>query len=1086
MKNYLVHFKTLAIVLFCMNMFSFAFAIDPLSKVDVVNMQDVNEKIKGKVLNEHGEPLVGATILVKRTGRGTITDLDGKFFIDIPNKGEVEIEISYVGFKTQLVKVGKNKNLTIKLKEDNAALNEVVVIGYGNIRREALTGAVSSISGKVLSGVPVTSVAEALVGRLAGVQVTAEDGSPDADISIRVRGGGSITQDNSPLYIVDGFPVDNLKDIAPTDIESIDVLKDAASTAVYGARGANGVVNITTKRAKAGKTTVSFNSYLSLRTLSKKLDLLDPYEFVKMQYEYARYKSSEPTGFINRYGDPSEFHIYKDYEGEDWQEEAMGAKPITQFYNVTVSGSSAKTSYNLSLTHNNSPGILEGNGLQKTFLNLKLRTQLFKFMNLEYNTRFMNSRIDGAGTDGVSVVKTVKYAPTQGLMDFMELPPIDEEYDPGEEDRVTKYSPREDAFQNWRQRGSTLFNTSVALNVDLFKGLAFRSEFGIDFNYGYQKRFYGPKNGNAERVSNGMPYIELTKTETPKYRVANTLTYQFDIRKKNHFNIMIGQELNHAQTLNNFASSRYFPLDITPEKAFDNMTLGEAYINTSSKSTPERLASFFGRIMYDFNRRIYATFAMRADGSIKFAPGKQWGVFPAASVAWRLSEEEFLNNTFISNLKLRFSTGSSGNNRISSDLWKTTYSLSQHKSPGWDEVINTYYTFGSNYLANPSLKWETTVTNNLGIDFGLFKNRLSGTIDFYLNRTKDLLVPSNIPPTTGFSQQQTNVGKTQNKGIDLTLNALIIDKKDFTLSANFNIGVNKNKIISLASGEDVWELNSRWASTQLIPYYDYRVIVGKTVGLIYGYTYDGIYTVDDFNYDESTRKYILKEGVVDCSSVVNVTPGAPKFKKTGEINPDEKNPKLGDDDVSQIGSTMPKFSGGFGINAAYKGFDLSLFFNYMVGNDVYNANKEQLTIWWNNSYNNLSTEVDSKHRFRIFDDNWNDLRNDPAALKELNKNATIWNPIYDGVPLCSSYFVEDGSFLRLNTATIGYTLPYKMTRKAGIQRLRFYVTGYNLWTLTRYSGYDPEVNVMKGLTPGIDNNKYPRSRTWTFGLNLTF
>jgi TonB-linked SusC/RagA family outer membrane protein len=1055
---------------------------------DEVEQNDKKE-LRGKVVDGNGDPLIGATVRVKiNGGDATITNMDGDFKLKAPN-GEFSIEISYVGYKPKTVKVKDNRQLTITLDEDSNTLDEVVVIGYGTVRREALTGSVTSIGGKDIAQVPVTSVAEAMVGKLAGVQITSADGSPDADIIVRVRGGGSITQDNSPLYIVDGFPVDDLKDIAPTDIESIDILKDASSTAVYGARGANGVVNITTKRAKQGKASVSFNAYLSLRQLSKKLDVLDPYEYVLMQYEKARLSSSTPTSFIEKFGDPSEFYIYKGYKGDDWQDIIMGGTTATQYYNVTVNGSSTRNQYNLSLTHTNAPGILAGNGQKKTFLNFKMKSELFKFLSIEYNTRFVNTETDGAGTDAVRVLDALEYAPTQGLQEFMETPPVTGEFTPDEEDYVTKYNPLENTFQNWKEKGSTVFNTTAALNVKFTKNLTFRSEFGIDYNYGYQKRFYGPKNSNAEKYSDGLPYVELTKTETPKTRLANTLTYQFKIQKRHSLNVMLGQELNNSQVVTNFSSVRYLPMSITPEEAFDNMTLGEAYQTTSKKSTPERLSSFFGRVMYDYKHRIYGTFTMRADGSSKFAPGNRWGYFPAASAAWRISEEEFLKSTFVSNLKLRLSAGVSGNNRISSDLWKTTSALSTSKSPGWGETLNSYYTYGSSYLPNPDLKWEKTITNNIGVDFGFWNNRLSGTLDLYVNNTKDLLVPSTIPQTTGYSQQQTNVGETQNKGVELALNGLIVNNRDFTLSANFNIAFNKNKIVKLSSGVDEWQKASRWASTDQTPYEDYLVRVGDCVGLMYGYVNDGIYQVDDFDYNATTGKYTLKPGVVDCSSLVTVMPGAPKFKKLGTVDPDETNPQITTDDLTVIGRAMPTCSGGFGLNSTFKGFDLSIFFNYMIGNDVYNGNKMHLTAFWRNNVSttgNLSTLVDSKHRFRYFDDDGNDLRTDPEALAEFNKNATMWNPTTIGSPIMMSYNVEDGSFLRLNTLTLGYTFPKRMVRKAGISNLRLYVTGYNLWLLTKYTGYDPEVNTMSGLTPGIDCNTYPRSRTYTFGVNLTF
>lgn len=1063
-----------------------AFALSPTNHT--LQHFEQSKEVKGTVVDSNGEPLIGATVIVKGSKTSAVTNLNGEFTLNNVDEN-ASLEISYIGYTTKTVKVKFNSPIVIQMKEDYSNLEEIVVIGYGNVRREALTGSVSSINGKAVEQVPVSSVAEALSGKLAGVQVTSADGSPDADIIVRVRGGGSITQDNSPLYIVDGFPVDNLKDISPTDIESIDVLKDASSTAVYGARGANGVINVTTKRARSGKTTVSFNSYISYRTLSKKLDVLDPYEFVLMQYENARLKSSEPTSFINKYGDPAEFHIYKDYAGDDWQDLIMGGTTSTKYYNVTISGSSQKTQYHLSLTHNDAPGILAGNGQKKTFLNLKLKTEIFPFMNLEYNTRFVNTRTDGAGTDGVSVLTALEYAPTQGLQDFMTLPPASEDFSPEEEDYQTKYNPLDQTFQNWKQKGGTLFNTTAALNIKIHKSLTFRSEFGIDFNYGYQKRFYGPQNSNAEKYSGGMPFVELTKTETPKYRVANTITYQNTFNKRHHLNILLGQEINHSQMHTDFISTRYFPVSITPEAAFDNLTLGEAYQTTSKTSTPERLTSWFGRIMYDFNRKFYATFTLRADGSSKFAPGNRWGLFPAGSVAWRISEEKFLKETIVSDLKIRLSIGASGNNRIASDLWKSTYALSTSKTPGWNEVINTYYANGSSYLPNPSLKWETTITNNLGLDFGFFNGRLSGSLDIYINNTKDLLVPSTIPQTTGFSEQQTNIGETQNKGVELTLNAQLVRKQDFMLSANFNIGINKNKIVSLASGEKEWKRGSRWASTDQTPYEDFLVRVGSSVGLMYGYTNDGFYKVEDFDYNENTGTYTLKEGVVDCSSLVNVMPGAPKFKKLGETYSGEKNPKIDDTDLSIIGHAMPKFSGGFGLNAEYKGIDFSAFFNYMVGNDVYNGNKMHLTAFWRNNYSasgNLSTLVDSQHRFRYIDDEGNDMRKDPELLASFNANATMWNPATITHPIMMTYNVEDGSFLRLSTLTLGYTLPVKISRMAHISKLRIYFTGYNLWTWTKYTGYDPEVNVLSGLTPGIDCNRYPRSRTYTIGINVTF
>ena len=1046
--------------------------------------------VKGVVHDQEGNPLVGATIVVKGSGNGTISGADGSFQIRVANPSKDVLDLAYVGFKSVEIPVNGRTTIDIALEDDSSQLDDVVVIGYGTARRGDLTGSIASVSAKAIENMPVASAAEALSGRLPGVQVTSSDGSPDADILVRVRGGGSITQDNSPLFIVDGFQVDNIKDIPPVDIESIDVLKDASATAVYGARGANGVIIVTTKSAKSGRINVSFNGYVQVRTNAKYLSVLDPYEFVMLQYESARLGSSNPTSFYNKYGDVDELYIYKNYKGDNWQEQILGKTAITQNYNLSISGSTEKSSYSLSATYMSAPSILAGNGQRRFNTNFKLKSQLAKGLTFEYNTRFMDNRIDGKGTEGVSVLEALEYAPTQGLQEYMSSPNVGEDIAPEDEDYIQRYDPLEKVRQNWRRRGNTLFNTNVALNWNIIKGLTYRPEFGIDYGYNYAKQYYGSKTNQAISYSDGMPMTEWTKGESSKWRFAHTLTYNFNVAKHHKFNVMVGQELTHSQTRSTSTSARYFPLGIKPEAAFDNQGMGTPYQHTSTTSTPDRIASFFGRVNYNYSNRYMFTFTMRADGSTKFAPGRQWGYFPAAAVAWRISEESFLKDSeVLSNLKLRFSYGATGNNRIDSDMWRNVYKISQSKAPGWNEVTNSYYEPGSTYLTNPKLKWETTYTRNLGVDFGLFKERLFGSVELYWNTTKDLLVPSAIPGSTGFTQQLTNVGQTSNRGIELQVTGIIVDKRDFKLSATANVAFNKNRVDKLASGEKVWELMSRWASTDQLPNNDYRMIVGRETGLMYGYVNDGIYSVDDFDLDvyRSTGKWVLREGIADASSLVNLRPGAPKFKKFGPVEEGDMNPRINEDDIVQIGNTNPKMIGGFGVNATLKGFDLGLFFNFMYGHKVYNGNKMHLTSWWrNNSRCNLSTSVDSKHRFRYFDDDGNDLRQDPDLLREFNKNATIWNPTTLGTAVMMSANAEDGSFLRLSMATLGYTLPQHITRKFGVRVLRIYVTGSNLFCWTKYTGFDPEVNIQRGLTPNIDCNVYPRSRSYTIGLNVTF
>ena len=443
----------------------------------------------------------------------------------------------------------------------------------------------------------------------------------------------------------------------------------------------------------------------------------------------------------------------------------------------------------------------------------------------------------------------------------------------------------------------------------------------------------------------------------------------------------------------------------------------------------------------------------------------------------------------VSNLKLRFSYGISGNDRIDTDLYQKLYRANNNRPAGWGETSHYYYTFyNTKYVYNPDVKWEKTITRNIGLDFGFFKERLSGTIEYYWNTVKDLLVPSDIPGYTGYTKLMTNVGQTSNRGIELQLNAWLVETKDFSLNATFNIGHNKNKIDKLASGEKEWILTSGWRN-DVVNSDDYRAYVGGTSGLIYGYVNDGFYTVDDFaSFDAQARTWKLKAGVVDSSPLSDTPrPGNAKFKKLTPVDPNSTNPyQLTEADRTVIGNTTPKFSGGFGLNATYKGFDLSMFFSYMYDFDVLNANKIMLTTWADNKDNNFLMDIASDKRWRNFDDMGNEIRYSPEILAEFNKDATMWNPTSIGRPISMSYAVEDGSFLRLSSATFGYTLPVAWTRKVGLNKVRFYVSGNNLFVLTGYSGYDPEVNIATGLTPNIDYNRYPRSRTYTFGAQLTF
>ena len=1048
-------------------------------------------KVSGTIVDENNEPLIGVTLIVKGASAGTVTNLDGNYTIQAPENGT--LVVSYIGYENQEIKVNKRSKIDVKMKPSAVALDEVVVTGYGSIRRSDITGSVASVSAESISKVAATSVTDALMGKMPGVQITTADGALDAEVNIRVRGGGSITQDNSPLYIVDGFPVDNINNIPPTDIATVDVLKEASMTAIYGARGANGVVVITTKSPKAGKTSIQFNSYLQTRTLAKKLPLMDNYEFVMAEYEYQLVRNGESgvKGFNRNFGFYDDLDLYKYIEPNDWQEDIFGGTPLSQYYNLSIDGGSEKTKFNISFTRNKDEGQMIGSGLARNNIRMRLNHELFKGVKLETNINYMNRTVDGAGTGGTNVKNALCFRPTNGLSNDFAYDYDDENLDEAGNSLNSTYTPSEDTDQNYRKKIENKLSLQAALVWDIVNHLQFRSEFGINNDYTEDRRFWGPKSSTARGAGmNNQPSAERTKSHSEGYRLANTLTYRNFFKRAHSVNLMIGQEINHSQTDNTLMSARYFPISITADAALENFALGTPNQSTSFKDTPVRTSSFFGRALYDYRNRYYATFTFRADGSTKFAPGKQWGYFPAGSLAWRISNESWMKPVkFISDLKLRASLGLAGNNRIGNDLWQNIYRVkSGNSAPAFNNGEYNYYEFGDvKYLYDPDLKWETTITRNLGLDFGFFNNRLTGTIDLYWNTTKDLLVPSKIPNSSGYSEQLTNVGQTSNKGVEIAMSGAIIKSKNFNLDLNFNVSFNKNKVDKLASGETEWKqkaLGSDWYGT-----YNYKLEVGKTMGLIYGLVNDGMYTIDDFTFENNAWK--LKPGIANASSFgsggFSFKPGGVKFKKQAPVDPNNPDSYVvTEDDFTVIGNTNPKMIGGFGFSGNWKSIDFTAFFNFMYDFDVLNANKFYLTSNLRHNNTNLSMDMSLANRYRYVNDEGVNVANDPTALAALNQNASIysWHSMTQGIVM--SDIVEDGSFLRLGTLTIGYTLPKRWLWKLKVEKLRVYVSGSNLFTLTGYTGYDPEVNVQKGLTPGVDYNVTPRSRTYTVGINLNF
>lgn len=1065
--------------------------------------------VKGTVVDSQGESVIGASVVEKGNAKNAaVTDLDGNFTLKVA-KGKTLV-ISYIGMVSQEVKA--DAQLKVTLQEDAAALDDVVVIGYTSKARKDLTGSVGSVSGAKLAAVPVASAAEALQGKIAGVQVTTVDGAPGAEINIRIRGGSAISdnQNSKPLFIVDGFQADNINDIPPTDIQSIDVLKDASLTAVYGARGGNGVVIVTTKSAQAGKVKVDFNAYAKLNYLAGKQEMLNTYEFVKYQLDYCIADNGKTYAFRRDFGNPNDLDIYKTKTTHDWQDELMGDPALTQMYNVSINGGNDKLRFSTSLTQNNEDGIISNSGVRRTNMNTKINVQLAKNVTLLINPRFTYRRDLGAGASGIGtqgLVGVVNYKPTNGLREFTHY---DDEWQDFSVERYWKLaSPMDDIDQNYQLKHSYSFTNQASITWEIIPGLVFRSDIAQFWSFSDNNRFWGYLTETAAKNEN-MPLAQITNSRGFKYTWTNTLNYSMSLKDKHNFAFLLGQEIQHSQSTTNLQGSRYFPQTTAPRHAFNNMGLGTAYLSTSTESTPNRIASYFGQINYNYKHRYLASVTMRADGSTRFAPGNQWGYFPSVSGAWVISEEPWWNKDVIDQLKIRAAFGLSGNNNIGDDRWRYQYAINASGGPSWGENSTTMN--GDKYYAadalfpNNKIKWETTVTRNLAADISLFGGRLTITPEVYWNTTRDLLYKCYIPSTTGYSQQWQNVGKVSNKGVELSISGDILRGKDYVLSANFNMGMNKTKVEKI-NGTDEYIPAKSWDEED-----NFRLVEGKEVGLIYGYVYDGIYGFDEFhregfNYAANDEAYLKENpGVQDKPTVEGLFGTAPGRIKLKDLNGDGK---IDINDRTIVGNTNPQVQGGFGISGKWKNFDFNANFTYMLDFDVLNATAYQLSSAKGASQTNprnVLSKFDYDHRWVYYGDiytlNADGTKsiynlNEPLLgnsqhidyldeYERINAGKTLWNPQNVTKNYTMSNFVEDGSFLRCNDLTVGYTLPSTITKRWGVSRLRFYVTGSNLFCITSYSGYDPEVDIQNGLTPNVDYNRYPRSRGYLLGVNLSF
>ncbi len=1058
--------------------------------------------ISGKVVSGDDEPLIGVNVQVKNTSTGTVTDVDGSY--EIRASSNDTLVFSYIGFAPQEIRVGDKTVINVTLTTDANLLDEVVVVGYGTVKKSDLTGSVASLSGTQISKIPITSAAQAITGRLPGVNVLTTDGSPDAEVVIRVRGGGSITQDNSPLYVVDGFIVNSIRDIPPSDIESINVLKDAAATAIYGAQASNGVIVITTKRPVAGRISVSYNGFAQSKQLpnDRRYDVLSPYEFAIANYELAKLRSdADVRNFEKFFGKYDDLELYQNKRPTDWQEELFGDPRLSQYHNVSISGGNENTKLSLSLTNNTDQGLMIGSGFTRNVVNFKLDQSIGSKLTFEAGARINNTVVDGAGTSGnaqINIKDAVQTRPVNGIADELEIDL--NAIDPNDDYQAflrSLVNPTELVKQDWRERTTNDYILNAALNWAVLDNLDLKTTFTSSKTFDNNLRFYGPLTSESFNNGGNLPLGVKTNREDFTYRWLNTVSYRFKNLGNHKLDILAGHEIYSDGGTYSLIRSEDFRLSITPEELFANMTFGRTDRLETAELTNSNRLSFFGRANYQWRDKYLVTLTMRSDASSRFAKDNRVGIFPAVAVGWKLSEEAFLSDVdFINELKLRVSYGQTGNDRIDPTATQFLFVGSTNRGPGFGNVDNAYYTPTGSTLYNPNVKWETTINRNAGLDFSLFRGKLSGSFDVYKNTTKDLLLRSAIPSNTGFSTQWNNIGTTSNQGVELGLSSFLIDKRDFSLTASFNIGVNRAKVEKL-DGTTERFFQSNWASTDLKDQDDFYVRVGGTLGDIYGYVTDGYYSTDDFSgYDAVSNTYTLKEGVPNSSSTVGNTNIRPGFLKLKDLNGDGI---INSQDRTVIGNTLPKHQGGFGFDVRYKGFDAAVFFNWSYGNDVYNTGKIQYNQFRRVNYGNLLTTMSLDNRFSYIDIDGSytgipgEVVTDLNQLAAMNAGKNIWSHTSFGVAQATihSWAVEDGSFLRLNNLNIGYTLPTAISSKLGMSQFRVYLTGNNLLLLTDYSGYDPEVSTSRsssysGLTPGVDYSSFPRSRSYTFGVNVTF
>ena len=990
--------------------------------------------------SETSAPLIGASIIVTGSTTGTVTDFEGSFTLEVSNDAQ-ELEVSYTGYTTQRVSIeGGITTINISL-ESGSLLDEIVVIAYGTVKKSDMTGAVSSMKEEDFNKGVANSVDQLITGRAAGVQVSQTSSEPGGGVSIRIRGANSITAGNEPLYVIDGFPIDNsnliqgggaafvgsttvgrnpLSALNPADIKSVEVLKDASATAIYGARGANGVILITTKNGQAGKTKVSYDAYYAHQESPRRLETLNTEEYIQVMNEIGVEEVGEEIfsqADINRIG-----------AGTDWQEQVFTSAPIIN-QNLSFSGGSSKTSFFASLNYFDQEGIVKNTGMSRFGGRLNLAHDIsnkFKVsLNLNTSVQFDDFAIDNSATNEAQgpVYAAILYDPTEPIRNedgsFNQSPNLTTPNPVSLIEGVSSEGQTNRTFGNFTLEYEVIPGLNAKLNVGSDRQTVRRDIYNSTLT------LRGFDAGGAASIQ----ALELTN-----YLVEYTMNYDKEFNENNRLTLLGGITYQKFESRNFRANAQGFPADVTGS---NNLSLGDPSVASVGSNRQENtLLSYLGRVNYSLNNKYLFTASIRADGSSRFGANNKYGYFPSAALAWKVSEEPFVPDGL--DLKVRLSWGQTGNQEIGNYRSLSTFTSGGQAIFGNGVVAGTR----PSRIANPDIQWETTTQTNVGIDFGIMKGRLSGSIDYFVKNTDDLLLNLPLPRSTGFNSILTNVGKVKNTGIELQLNSTNINSKDFRWTTSFNISAIENEAVEIGGLPQIITGGLGNVGNTVI------ITPGEPIFSYYGYRITGI-----FNTDQEVAE----------SAQPSSRPGYPIFQDTnndGAITPD---------DQVILGKPFPDFTAGLGNDISYKRFNLTFFIQLVEG--VENINVQAIQSMYPANFR--------RNKFRHqFVDRWSPTNTDAEFPSGVQPSA------YGGGKV-NNLTVEDASFIRLRTATLGYDLP--IPQNNFLQGVRIYVTAQNLFTITDYVGWDPEASLRGNTTAArADDNSYPLTRTFLFGLSANF